>query len=188
MLAQRPRGDPPAVLGVAESLPFRDGSFDAAMAILTVHHWADFRVGMDEMRRVARSRVVVMTWDPDVFGRQFWFARDYLPEVLERERGLPSVRDAVAALGRCRVDTVPVPHDCSDGFFGAYWRRPEAYLDPGVRASISALARLEGSLLGPAVARLADDLRSGAWERRSGHLRRLEQIDLGYRLVVGPAA
>jgi len=185
MIAQRPRGSAPVVQGVAEALPFPDGTFDAAMAILTVHHWRDFRRGVDEMQRVARRRVVVLTWDPDCFANSFWLVRDYLPEALERERGLPTVNDVVAALCRSRVEAIPVPHDCTDGFFGAYWRRPAAYLDAGVRASISALARLEDELVRVALERLADDLSSGAWERRYGNLYRLEQVDLGYRLVTG---
>jgi hypothetical protein len=148
-----------------------------------VHHWRDFGRGVDEMRRVARRRVVVLTWDPDCFARSFWFVRDYLREALERERGLPTLNDVVTALRRSTVEPVAVPHDCTDGFFGAYWHRPDAYLDTGVRSSISALARLEDDIVHPAVERLERDLASGAWERRYGHLRRLDQVDLGYRLV-----
>jgi len=185
MIAQRPPGAAPAVRAIAEALPFRERSFDAAVAILTVHHWNDFRRGIDEMMRVARCRVVVLTWDPDVFASRFWFVRDYLPEALaaEAERGVATVRDVAAALEGCVVEAVPVPHDCTDGFFGAYWRRPRAYLDPEVRACISACAQLRGETVRPALERLAADLSSGAWERRYGHLRALNEIDLGYRLV-----
>ncbi len=188
MLAQRPYGSAPAVRAVAEALPFGDATFDAATAILTVHHWRDFRRGLDEMRRVARRRALVLTWDPDRFASAFWFARDYLPEACERERGLPTVDDVVAALGRCAVEAVPIPYDCIDGFFGAYWRRPEAYLDAGVRASISALARLGEDGVRPATERLARDLASGAWRGRYGDLLGLDAIDLGYRLVVSRLA
>ena len=187
MLAQRPPDAAPGVRGVAEALPFRDGTFDAAMALLTVHHWSDFRRGLREMQRVAR-RVVVLTWDPDVTWSAFWFVRDYLPEVRVAERDLPTMRHVRDALGNASVEVVPLPHDCTDGFFAAYWRRPDAYLDPGVRAAISALARLGEPAIRPAVERLAADLRSGEWDRRYGHLRALEEIDLGYRLVVSPAA
>src|SRR5262249_24706838 len=135
MIAQRAAGAAPVVRAVAEALPFATGTFDAAMAILSIHHWTDFRAGIREMLRVARRRVVVVTWDPEVFMDSFWFARDYLPETQEAERGAATVQDVVGALGECAVEAIPIPHDCTDGFFGAYWQRPEAYLDPGVRAS-----------------------------------------------------
>jgi SAM-dependent methyltransferase len=188
MIAQRPPDVAPVVRGNAERLPFGDDVFDAAMALLTVHHWGDFRRGLAEMLRVARRRVVVLTWDRDLVGEAFWLARDYFPEVREAERGLATLDEIAAALGPCTAQMVPVPHDCTDGFFGAYWRRPEAYLDPGVRASISGLARLDEATVRPAIERLAADLASGAWDRRYGHLRALEEIDLGYRLVVSTSA
>jgi SAM-dependent methyltransferase len=184
MIAQRPRGAAPVVCAVAEALPFADGSFDVATAILTVHHWTDFRQGLGEMRRVARRRVVVLTWDRERFHEAFWFVRDYLPEVAHAERGLAALAEITAVLGACAVQAVPIPHDCTDGFFGAYWRRPEAYLDPETRAAISGLARVGEAVVRPAVARLAADLASGAWARRYGHLRASAEIDLGYRLVV----
>jgi len=188
MVAQRWPGAAPVVRGTAEALPFGDGEFDAAMALLTVHHWTDFGRGLAEMRRVARRRVVVLTWDREVVADAFWLARDYFPEVRETERGLATLDEIVAALGTCTVAAVPVPHDCTDGFFGAYWRRPEAYLDPDVRASISGLARLDETTIRRAIERLAADLASGDWDRRHGHLRALEEIDLGYRLVVSVPA
>ncbi|MEW6270760.1 MAG: class I SAM-dependent methyltransferase, partial [Thermodesulfobacteriota bacterium] len=143
MAAQRAPGAAPVVRAVAEALPFKDASFDAALAVLTVHHWSDFARGMAEMRRVARARVVVLTWSPELFRGTFWFARDYLPEALDAERGVAALDAVAAALPGCRVETVPVPHDCRDGFFGAYWRRPEAYLRADVRGAISGLARLD---------------------------------------------
>src|SRR5262249_12493192 len=185
MIAQRTPDAAPVVRGVAEALPFRDGAFDAAMALLTVHHWGDFRRGMREMRRVARQRVVVLTWDPAVLWETFWFVRDYVPVVREMEGDLPTLDHVRDALEGSTVEAVPVPHDCSDGFFGAYWRRPDAYLDPGVRASISALARLDEATVRAGIERLAADLRSGEWDRRYGALRAGGDIDLGFRLV-GP--
>jgi len=184
MLAQRPAGAASAVQADAEALPFRDGAFDAAMAILTVHHWRDFDQGIREMRRVARGRIVVLTRDHEHFATAFWFARDYVPEVCEAERSMTTLRNVTGVLRCAAVEPVLVPHDCTDGFFGAYWRRPEAYLDPRVRVAISGLARLGDARLRPAIARLAADLASSAWERRYGHLRALTEIDLGYRLVV----
>lgn len=184
MLAQRPADTAPSVRAVAEALPFPNRAFDAVMAILTVHHWDDFRQGIDEMRRVARRRLVVLTWDREYFASAFWFARDYVPEAREAERGMATLAELTAVLHDPVVEPVPVPHDCTDGFFGAYWRRPEAYLDPGVRGSISALARLGEDRLQAALERLSADLDSGVWGQRYAYLRALDQIDLGYRLVI----
>jgi SAM-dependent methyltransferase len=179
MLAQRPADAAPAVRACAEGLPFRRASFDAALGVLTIHHWTDWRAGLAELRRVAR-RIVLLTWDPESDG--LWLMRDYLPELLARDRRtFPSMAELRGALGAIDVGPVPIPHDCSDGFLGAYWRRPAAYLDPGVRAAISTFA--DGSADARLV-RLANDLESGAWARRHGALRELAELDLGYRLVV----
>ncbi len=189
MLAQRPSGAAIALRAVAEELPFADRAFDAAMATLTVHHWTRPQVGLAEMQRVAPERQVVLTWDPDVVQRSFWLTRDYLPEAIEgeRERGLWTVDEIASALAPVQVEVVPVPWDCSDGFFGAYWRRPEAYLLPVVRNAISALALLDPWLVDDAVRRLAADLDTGRWAERYADLLELDELDLGYRLVVaGP--
>ena len=183
MIAQRAPDAAPVMRAVAEELPLRDDSFDAALAILTVHHWRDPARGIAEMQRVAK-RIVVFTWDPVFFSEHFWLARDYVPEAIAAERDLTSLAQVTASLAGSRVVPVPVPHDCEDGFFGAYWRRPEAYLDPEVRGAISGLARLDSEILREAVGRLAEDLASGAWEQRYGDLRALDELDLGYRLVV----
>ncbi|HLM71408.1 MAG TPA: methyltransferase domain-containing protein [Polyangiaceae bacterium] len=185
MIAQRPASAAPAVQGSAELLPFPDNAFDAALAILTVHHWSDRRAGLAEMRRVARDRVVVLTWDPEHPG--FWLVRDYFPDLIEFDRRIfPKLAELEAALGRIDVSVVPIPHDCVDGFLGAYWRRPAAYLDEGVRAGISTFARI-GDI--PArIERLRADLESGQWAVRNAELLRLEELDVGYRLVVGRRA
>jgi SAM-dependent methyltransferase len=187
MLAQRPPGAAPAVRAVAEQLPFADSAFETAMAALTVHHWTDPAGGLQELVRVAPDRQVVLTWDPDVVARAFWFTRDYLPQALERERdsGVWTVDAIAAALAPVRVEVVPVPWDCTDGFFGAYWRRPEAYLLPVVRNAISALALLDQDLVDDAVRRLAADLDTGRWAARYADLSAREELDLGYRLVIG---
>jgi SAM-dependent methyltransferase len=183
MIRQRAASAAPAVCAVAERLPFRDGAFGAALAVLTVHHWADPAAGLDELCRVARKRIVV-TWDPVVFANQFWFVRDYLPESVVRESQLPTVAAIAARLAPCRIEPLPVPADCTDGFFGAYWRRPHAYLDPDVRRAISALALLDAGLVSAAVERLRRDLADGSWLARYAVLIDLNEIDLGYRLVV----
>ena len=133
MRAQRPAGAAPCVAAAAQSLPFEDQSFDAAMAVTTVHHWPDPIAGLREMRRVAR-RVVVFTYDTSdaAWRRRFWLTRDYLPEVADLIAGRPSLSEQARAIG-ARIEPVPIPWDCADGFFEAHWRRPEAYLDERVR-------------------------------------------------------
>jgi SAM-dependent methyltransferase len=183
MIRQRPEGASPAVQAAAEALPFASGAFDAALAVLTLHHWSDWRRGLAEMRRVAR-RVVIFTFEPNRLD-DFWLTGRYFPEIAAFERGRASVGDVVDTLGGSRVEPVAIPHDCSDGFLAAYWRRPEAYLDPAVRAGMSGFARLDEGVVARGVARLQADLESGEWERRFGHLKALDTLDVCYRLVVG---
>jgi SAM-dependent methyltransferase len=182
MIAQRPPGSAPAVQASAERLPLPDGFADAAMAILTVHHWSDPAAGLAEMRRVAR-RLVVVSWDHDVT-RSFWLVREYFPQIAAYDdMHAPTVAELVEWAGGGEVRPLPVPHDCRDGFLGAYWRRPERYLDPAVRAGISAFASFEGTLT-EGLERLADDLSSGAWADRHADLLGLDELDVGYRLIV----
>ena len=187
MMAQRPPGSAPAVRGMVEALPFRDADLDAAMGILTLHHWTDWRRGLAEVRRVARRRIVLMTWDQDVW-EQFWLVRDYLSVLvrLDRQRYVP-IPDILSALGGGRVDPVPIPRDCLDGFTGSFWARPEAYLDPAVRAGMSSFNSVSPRETAEGLDRLAADLASGAWDRRYGHLRMSADHDIGYRLVVAGA-
>ena len=183
MTAQRAPDAAPVVHASAEDLPFEDASFDAAMAVLTLHHWSDWRRGIDELRRVAR-RVVVLSWDPTFAGR-LWISADYFPELIDEDvRLFPSLADQVAAVRATRVTPIPIPHDCHDGFYGAHWRRPEAYLDPVVRAGISTMAKRDPRELEAGLARLEDDLRTGAWGERHADLLEREEHDLGYRLLV----
>jgi SAM-dependent methyltransferase len=183
MIAQRPPGAAPVVRAGAEDLPFEDGSFDAAMAVLTLHHWADWRAGVEELRRVAR-RVVVFSWDPSFAGR-LWISTEYFPGLVDPSRsGFPSLADQAGALRATRVAAVPIPHDCHDGFYGAHWRRPEAYLDPAVRAGISTMATRTDEDFAEGLERLRGDLESGAWAERHGDLLALDELDLGYRLLV----
>jgi SAM-dependent methyltransferase len=182
MIRQRTAGTFPAIQGMAEALPFRDAAFDAALALLTLQHWADWRRGVDEMKRVA-NRLVVFTFEPG--GRNFWLTATYFPEIIELDRRrCPSVADLVRYCGDCGVEPVPVPHDCTDGFLAAYWRRPEAYLDSRVRAGMSGFALLDANVVTRGVAHLRSDLESGAWEQRFGHLRQVEALDAGYRILI----
>ncbi len=183
MIRQRRAGSAPAVQASASDLPFRDDGFAAALAILTVHHWPDRARGLDELGRVARRRVVVVTWDPS--SRGFWLVDDYFDELVDIDRRIfPTLEDFRRALGTIEVRPLPIPHDCVDGFLGAYWRRPHAYLDAGVRGAISTFAKVGAAAMESGLARLRRDLDDGTWRRRYGHLLEREEIDLGYRIVV----
>ena len=183
MRAQRPAGAAPCVAAAAERLPFEDQSFDAAMAFSTVHHWQDPIAGLREMRRVAR-RVVVFQFDTSDPSR-FWLTRDYLPEfaALRACRVLASLTELARAIG-ARMEPVLIPWDCADGFFEAYWRRPEAYLDEHVRRGISVWARVGLDTEQRAVRSLGDDLASGRWAERNRDLVDLEAAELGARLLI----
>lgn len=184
MIAQRRRRDR-LVQARAEALPFRDAVFDAAMAVLTVHHWTDRATAFEECARTVRRRIVVLTWDPAAVG--FWLVEDYVPELLAHDRAVfPPLSAFAGAWGRVDVVPVPIPADCCDGFLGAYWRRPEVYLDPAVRAAMSSFARVPD--VEARMRQLECDLRSGAWQRRHGSLLRRDELDLGYRLVVADVA
>lgn len=182
MRAQRPTNAAPCVAGTAESLPFGDKSFDSAMAFATVHHWSDPIAGIREMQRVAR-RVVVFTCETteQAWRHRFWLTRDYLPEVGASRIGLSTV---LAGETGGRVEPVLIPWDCADGFFEAYWRRPEAYLDENVRRGISVWARVGPDVEQRAVRSLRADLASGRWTERNRDLLDLEEADLGLRLVI----
>lgn len=185
MIRQRRPGSAPVVQASATHLPFRDAAFAAALAVLTVHHWPDRVRGLGELARVARRRVVIVTWDPAASG--FWLVDDYFPEIGEIDRRiLPPMEEIRGVLGDVEVRPLPVPHDCVDGFLGAYWRRPHAYLDAGVRGAISPFSMIGD--VEPGLARLRGDLEDGTWERRHGHLLRRAEADLGYRLVVASRA
>lgn len=180
MLAQRAERSAPAIRAVGEWLPVRDQAFDVALAVLTIHHWPDPIAGLRELQRVA-SRQVILHFEPDY---AFWLADEYLPNVRAVDAGVPTVAEVVAALGNTRVEPIPVPHDCVDGFFAAYWRRPGAYLDPSVRANISNLARVGDGDLGLGLDRLRRDLASGAWEAEHRDLLARDELDVGYRLII----
>jgi SAM-dependent methyltransferase len=182
MRAQRPPGASRCVAAVAENLPFDDRSFDAAMAFSTVHHWRDPVAGLREMQRVAR-RVVVFTCDTseESWRHRFWLTRDYLPELTASPVGLAT--ELASAIG-ARMEPVPVPWDCVDGFFEAYWRRPEAYLDESVRRGISLWTAVGPAAERRAVQELQDDLASGRWAERNHELLDLDEAELGLRLLI----
>jgi SAM-dependent methyltransferase len=183
MIRQRPPGSAPVVQASATALPFRDGAFDATLAVLTVHHWSDRHRGLAELRRVARDRAVILTWEPDA--PAFWLVGDYFPELVALDRALFESLDALRRLlGPIEVRPIPIPHDCVDGFLGAYWRRPEAYLDAAVRGAILTFTKLPD--VEPGLARLRRDLADGTWQRRHADLLTRQTLDLGYRLLIAP--
>lgn len=184
MRSQRPADSAPCLAASAEHLPFHDDSFDAAMAVASVHHWPDPIAGLREMRRVAR-RVVVFTHDTTDSGwrHRFWLTRDYLPEVADLLVGRPPLTDLAHAV-EARVEPVLIPWDCVDGFFEAHWRRPEAYLDEDVRRGVSVWARVGPEAEQRAVRRLRDALASGRWAERNRDLVDLDAVDLGLRLLI----
>lgn len=184
MIAKRAPDTAPVLCAAAEALPFPSASFDASMAVLTVHHWRDWRQGLAEMARVA-ARQLILLFDPAMINGFWAMDRGYWPEAVS----LPSERDAIGAqevasvLEVTEVQAVPIPIDCTDGFGAAFWGRPEAYLDAQVQQGMSWLAQLPPDVLARGAARLAADLRSGEWDRRHEHLRELDELDVGYRLI-----
>jgi len=183
MMRQRPAGAAPCLQGAAEALPLETASVDAAMAVLSAHHWTDLERGFQEMARVARTRAVLLTWVPDA--APFWLTEDYFPEILANDRKIfPDAATLTATLertiGPVHMAPVPIPHDCTDGLLCAYWRRPETYLDDAARSAMSPFARID---VEAGLARLRADLASGRWAERNHHLLALDAIDVGYRVI-----
>ena len=182
MLAQRPAGAAPAVRGNAMRLPFADGQFETALAVLTLHHWTDPRRGLEELARVSR-RQVLFTFDPSHHHDEFWLVRDYLPDIFRIDADIHPPFDTLRdLLGPLDVQVVPVPEDCTDGFLCAYWKRPESYLDPEVRRSISTFAMLPDPT--QALEALRRDLEDGSFWQRNAELLDHESMDYGYRVVI----
>jgi SAM-dependent methyltransferase len=179
MIRKRGPAAAKAIQANADDLPFPDKSFDASMAILTIHHWPDKEAGLREMRRVTRGPIVLLTFDPS---HRPWLT-DYVPELAALdETQMPILSDYERWLGPVQITPVLVPHDCSDGFLYAYWRRPAAYLDPYKRSGSSSFWAVRNAEAG--LQKLKQDLETGAWERRYAELLALDEYDAGYRLVV----
>jgi SAM-dependent methyltransferase len=183
MIAQRAPDSAPVIQAGAEHLPFEDDSFDAAMAVLTLHHWDDLAAGLSEIVRVARDRIVIVTFDPDRAGEQ-WIVRDYLPETPRK----PSIAQILGALPPARVSPLLVPHDCRDRMFQTLWARPEEHLDPDVRAATSIWHVVSPAAADRALRRLRHDLTTGKWDERHGHLREKREHDVGLRLICAELA
>jgi SAM-dependent methyltransferase len=185
MIAQRTTDLAPAIRGRAENLPLPADSVDAAMACMTLHHWTDWRVGVQELRRVARRRIVIFTYDRS-YAMRFWLLRDYLPRLARLECArFPAIEEQQVAIGEeVRVEPVPIPYDCEDGFLAAYWRRPEVYLDERARIGMSIFHLPGAERLIDGLEELAEDLQTGRWEDRNRGILEREELDLGYRLLV----
>ncbi|HEX3758234.1 MAG TPA: methyltransferase domain-containing protein [Kofleriaceae bacterium] len=186
MAAQRPRALAPALRGTADQLPLRDGAVDAAMAILTIHHWDELRErGVREMRRVARGPVVILTYDAEASG-EMWLAKDYWPELAALDRAIfpPPAQLAAWLGGEVEIQPVPLPRDCQDWMLGSFWAHPERVLDPAARAATSGFARMAPAIVDRIVAAVGRDLADGTWDARHGALRALDAYDAGLRLVV----
>jgi SAM-dependent methyltransferase len=186
MVAQRPPDRVPAIRACAGALPLRDASVDAAMAVLTVHHWdAEQERGVQELRRVSRGPVAILTFDPQVSG-QMWLMADYLPEVAELDRRIfPAITQLQAWLGgHTRVEVLDLARDTPDWMLGSFWAHPERVLDAEARAGTSGFARMTREVLARVVAAVRADLASGVWDRRHGHLRERDSYDAGLRLLV----
>lgn len=184
MIAQRSPYAAPAVQGIAEALPFAVNSFDAVMAVLTLHHWKNRDAGLSELRRVVRNRAVILTYDASM-ADSFWLIRDYLPSNKSiDEKNFPAPHTIADLFAQAEVSVVPIPSDCTDGFLCAYWKRPEAYLSPIVQAGISSFSVLPRSEIDAGLTTLEDDLRSGRWHDRNSEILGRDSLDLGYRLIV----
>jgi SAM-dependent methyltransferase len=190
MAAQRPRELAPAVRAEAHCLPLRDGSADAAMSILSLHHWDQHQEsGVRELRRISTGPVVILTCDPEVSGRM-WLMKDYLPEVAELDhRNFPSMEQLATWLGgKTRVDAVPIPRDTCDWMLMSFWAHPERVLDASARGATSGFARMPSNVVERVVSSVEHDLDSGGWDARYGYLRGLQEYDAGLRLVVNTRA
>lgn len=185
MIRQRPPGAARCIQGSAEALPLESASVDAAMSILSSHHWQDLERGLREMARIARRRVVLLTWLSPPDSPPFWLTRDYFPEILAHDRTIFPDHPTLATMlhdtvGPSHFTTLRIPHDCSDGFLGAYWRRPEFYLNADRRAAISSFARINAE---PGLEKLRSDLANGRWTDTNSALLDQDAIDVGYRLI-----
>lgn len=182
MIRQRSPSAAKAIQAYADDLPFADGSFEVSMAILTLHHWPDKAAGLREMRRVTRGPIVLLTFDPQ---HRPWLT-DYLPQLAALDEAqAPQMSDYERWLGHVRISPLLVPHDCTDGFLYAYWRRPSAYLDARIRSGSSSFWAIRDAAEA-GLSKLARDLDTGEWQRRYAELLALDAYDAGYRLVVSP--
>jgi SAM-dependent methyltransferase len=186
MAAQRSTELAPAIRASAGELPLRDGSVDAAMTVLSLHHWDTERErGVRELRRVARGPVVILTYDPEISG-SMWLMSKYLPEVAALDRAIFPAPSQVAAWlgGHVTIEPILIPRDCEDGMLGSFWAHPERVLDAEARAATSGFARMTPEVIDRVVSDVGRDLANGQWDAKHGALRLLAEYDAGLRLIV----
>lgn len=174
--------------GYAEDIPLPTSSVDSVICILASHHFSNLEKAIREMNRVARSGAIIfLTFDPRV-GEKLWVV-DYFPSLWEDAfRVFPPLIDVVAIIEantQRMVEIFPLmlPHNLTDMFFAAGWRRPESYLNPDVRAGISALSLADASIVETGVNLLKEHLDSGQWDTKYGEILKLEAFDAGYRFL-----
>jgi SAM-dependent methyltransferase len=182
MIAQRPSDAAPVIQAPVEQLPLADQTVDAATAILTVHHWKSVQAGLRELVRVVRDRIVLVTMDVRALG-ELWIVHDYLPELLGQHARFPTIDQLRDLLPNAKVEVLPVPCECEDGFMAAFWARPHAYLDPETRMATSPWHDMPAAVVDRALTRLRGDLDSGEWQSRYGHLLDRRELDVGLRLI-----
>jgi len=185
MARQRSPGMPPAIKATADRLPFHDKSVDACMTVLSVHHWHPSQIaGVHEMRRISRERVVIVTIDPRI-SAQVWLMADYLPEVADLDRQVFPLPETICEwLGaRTEIEVIPISRDTVDWTLISFWAHPERVLNPAARAATSGFARQPNSVVERVVSHVERDLKSGLWEERYDHLRRLDEYDAGLRII-----
>ena len=187
MTLQRGLNRLPAIRATAESLPFHDQSVDAAMTVLSLHHWDRHQKrGIQEMCRVARERVVIVTIDPRVSG-SMWLMADYLPEVALLDHQVFPLPEEICAWLDCstQVEVLPIHRDTPDWSLLSFWGHPERVLDPAARAATSGFARQPEEVVQRVVSAVRKDLAQGVWDKRYGPLRHREELDVGLRLIQG---
>ncbi|KAF0218958.1 MAG: MerR family transcriptional [Geobacteraceae bacterium] len=187
---RRQTGDCPNVEwvgGVAEEIPLDDGSVHGVISTLAIHHFADLKRAFREMARITAGPIVLFTFDPRA-GKETWIS-DYFPTIWDDAFNVfPPIEDiadllAVTSGRQVVLEPFMVPHDVTDNFAAAGWRNPHLYLDPKNRANMSPFRLADQDVIAEGVARFAEDLRSGKWERERGDILLLQEIDAGYRFV-----
>jgi len=180
MIKQRKANKHLVIKTSAEDLPFKDNSFTHALTILSMHHWADRNKAFTEINRVTTDRFVAVSWNPNA--SPFWLTRDYFPELYETDQKIfPTLEEFQRHFNDVQITPLLIPEDCIDGFLAAYWKRPEAYLNPKVRQSISTFSKLKQ--LDTGLKKLEDDLKSGAWKQRNRDILNKSALDAGYILI-----
>lgn len=180
MISQRRSGSHKVEQAFAEKLPFGDSSFSHAMTVLSMHHWENRALAFREINRVATEKFVAITWDPK--SEPFWLTRDYFPEIHEMDRRIfPDLDELNEHFADVAVSPLPIPSDCQDGFFAAFWKRPEAYLSSKVRQSMSPFSKIKN--LSDGLQKLENDLASGAWAKNNQAILSLSSVDVGYRII-----